>query len=34
MRPIVDRVLPWEEAAEAQRLLSERVIFGKIVLTV
>ena len=33
MRPIVDRVLPWEEAAEAQRLLSERVIFGKIVLT-
>lgn len=34
MRPIVDRVLPWEEAAEAQRLLAERVIFGKIVLTV
>lgn len=33
MRPIVDRVLPWEEAAEAQRLLAERVIFGKIVLT-
>ena len=34
MRPIVDRTLPWEEAAEAQRLLAERVIFGKIVLTV
>ena len=34
MKPIVDRVLPWEEAESAQRLLSERVIFGKIVLTV
>ena len=34
IKPIVDRVLPWEEAESAQRLLSERVIFGKIVLTV
>ena len=34
VKPIVDRVLPWEEAESAQRLLSERVIFGKIVLTV
>ena len=34
IRQIVDRVLPWEEAAEAHRLLSERVIFGKIALTI
>ena len=34
IKPIVDRVLPWEEAESAQRLLSERVIFGKIVLTI
>ena len=34
IKPIVDRVLPWEEAESAQRLLSERAIFGKIVLTI
>ena len=34
MRQIVDRVLPWEEAAEAHRLLAERLIFGKIALTI
>ena len=34
VKPIVDRVLPWKEAESAQRLLSERVIFGKIVLTI
>ena len=34
IRPVVDRVLPLEEAAEAHRLLTERLIFGKIVLTV
>ena len=34
MRPIVDRVLPWSEADAAQRLLVDRSIFGKVVLTV
>ena len=33
LRPIVDRVLPLEQAAEAHRLLAERAVFGKIVLT-
>ncbi|HXE73908.1 MAG TPA: zinc-binding dehydrogenase [Candidatus Nitrosotenuis sp.] len=32
LRPVVDRVLPLEEAAEAHRLLAERRVFGKIVL--
>ncbi len=33
IRPIVDRVLPFERAAEAHRLLAGGEIFGKIVLT-
>jgi len=32
LKPILDRVLPMSEAAEAHRLLEERRIFGKIVL--
>ncbi len=33
LRPVVDRALPLEQAAEAHRLLEERRQFGKIVLT-
>jgi NADPH:quinone reductase-like Zn-dependent oxidoreductase len=33
LRPVVDSVLPLEEAAEAHRLLEERAQFGKVVLT-
>lgn len=34
LRPVVDRVLPWTQAQEAQRLLQARAVFGKIVMTV
>jgi NADPH:quinone reductase-like Zn-dependent oxidoreductase len=34
LRPVVDRVLPLAEAAEAHRLLEERIVFGKVVLSV
>lgn len=34
LRPTVDRVLPLEEAAEAHRLVEERIISGRIVLDV
>lgn len=34
IRPIVDRVLPLQEAAVAQRLMLDRQIFGKVVLAV
>jgi NADPH:quinone reductase-like Zn-dependent oxidoreductase len=34
LRPVVDRVLPFDQAAEAHRLLADRAVFGKIVLTV
>jgi NADPH:quinone reductase-like Zn-dependent oxidoreductase len=33
LRPVIDRVLPLERAAEAHTLLEERKAFGKIVLT-
>jgi NADPH:quinone reductase-like Zn-dependent oxidoreductase len=32
LRPIVDRVLRFDQAAEAHRLIAERAVFGKIVL--
>ena len=34
LKPIVDRVLPWSEAEAVQRLLADRVVFGKLVMTV
>ena len=34
LRPVVDRVLPWTQAEAAQRLLAERAVFGKVVLTI
>ena len=33
LRPVIDRVLPLEEIAEAHRLMADRAQFGKIVLT-
>ncbi len=33
LRPVVDRVLPLRDAAEAHRVLEEREAFGKVVLT-
>jgi NADPH:quinone reductase-like Zn-dependent oxidoreductase len=33
LRPVLDRVLPLEQAAEAHRLLENRAQFGKVVLT-
>lgn len=32
VRPVIDRVLPLEQAQEAERLLEDREVFGKIVL--
>jgi NADPH:quinone reductase-like Zn-dependent oxidoreductase len=34
LRPVVDRVFPLREAAEAQRMLEQRTHFGKVVLAV
>ena len=34
LRPVVDRVFPLEEAAEAHRRMEDRALFGKIVLTI
>ncbi len=34
LRPVVDRFLPWQRAEEAHRLLRDRAVFGKVVLTV
>ena len=33
LAPVIDRILPLAEAAEADRLLEEREVFGKVVLT-
>lgn len=34
LRPVIDRTLPLEKAPEAQELLTDRALFGKLVLTV
>jgi len=34
LKPVVDRVLPLQEARAAQELLLSRKVFGKVVLTV
>ena len=31
MRPVIDKVLPLEEAAEGVRLIEDREVFGKII---
>jgi len=33
VHPVVDRVLRFDQAAEAHRLIAARAVFGKIVLT-
>ena len=33
LRAVVEKTLPWEEVREAHRLLEERSVFGKVVLT-
>ena len=33
LKPVVDRVLPLEQVNEAFRLLEDREVFGKVVLT-
>jgi NADPH:quinone reductase-like Zn-dependent oxidoreductase len=32
LQPVVDRVFPLKEASEAQRVMEERKVFGKLVL--
>lgn len=34
MYPVIDKVLPWTQAEEAQRLLVDRALFGKVVMEV
>lgn len=34
LRTVVDRVLPWTQAEAAQKLLADRAVFGKVVMTV
>jgi NADPH:quinone reductase-like Zn-dependent oxidoreductase len=33
IKPVVDKVLPLEQAAEGLRLIQDRLIFGKVVVT-
>ena len=33
IKPVVDKVLPLEQAAEGLRLIQDRQIFGKVVVT-
>jgi len=33
LRAVVERTLPWEDVREAHRLLEDRAVFGKLVLT-
>jgi alcohol dehydrogenase len=34
LKPVMDKTLPLEEVNEAFRLLEDRVVFGKVVLTI
>ena len=34
LKPVIDRILPWTQAEAAQRLLLDRAVFGKVVMTV
>lgn len=34
IKPVIDHVLPWTQAEAAQRLLLDRAVFGKVVMTV
>ena len=33
IKPVIDKVLPLEQAAEGLRLIQDREIFGKVVVT-
>jgi alcohol dehydrogenase len=33
MRPVIDKVLPLEQAAEGLRLIQDREVFGKVIVT-
>jgi alcohol dehydrogenase len=33
IKPIIDRVLPLAQTAEAMRLLQDREVFGKVIVT-
>lgn len=33
LEPVIDKVLPLHEAADAEQMLEERKVFGKILLT-
>jgi alcohol dehydrogenase len=33
MKPVIDKVLPLEQAAEGLRLIQDREVFGKVVVT-
>jgi alcohol dehydrogenase len=32
LQPVIDKVLPLEETAEAERLLEDRAVFGKVLI--
>ncbi len=34
VRTVIDRIMPWSQAEEAHKMLRERAVFGKLVLTV
>jgi alcohol dehydrogenase len=33
MKPVIDKVLPLEQAAEGLRLIEDREVFGKVIVT-